>query len=78
MAMTRSVQRVWAREHGLSRRASLGDILKAQIEEHRADVFYNLDATGWDPSFIEKSSGMRQARHRLACGAVSQCIVFGL
>jgi hypothetical protein len=58
------VQRVWAREHGLSRRASLGDILKAQIEEHRADVFYNLDATGWDPSFIKNLPGC--VRHVIA------------
>jgi hypothetical protein len=52
-----AVQRVWAREHGLRPRASLGDILKAQIEEHRADVFYNLDATGWDASFIKSLPG---------------------
>jgi len=51
------VQRVWAREHGLSPRASLGDILKAQIEEHCADVFYNLDATGWDANFIKSLPG---------------------
>jgi len=51
------IQRVWAREHGLSRHASLGDILKAQIEEHRADVFYNLDATGWDADFIKSLPG---------------------
>lgn len=52
-----AVQRVWAREQGLSRRASLGDILKAQIEQHRADVFYNLDATGWDAGFIKSLPG---------------------
>jgi hypothetical protein len=52
-----AVQRVWAREQGLSPRASLGDILKAQIEEHRADVFYNLDATGWDENFIKSLPG---------------------
>ena len=57
---------------GLSRRASLSDILKAQIEEHRADVFYNLDATGWDARFYQESSGMRQERHRLACRAASR------
>jgi len=51
------VQRVWAREHGLSSRASLSDILKAQIEEHRADVFYNLDATGWGEDFIRSLPG---------------------
>jgi hypothetical protein len=51
------VQRVWAREHGLSSRASLSDILKAQIEEHRADVFYNLDATGWGADFVKNLPG---------------------
>jgi glycosyl transferase family 1 len=51
------VQRVWAKEHGLSLRASLSDILKAQIEEHRADVFYNLDATGWGADFIKGLPG---------------------
>jgi hypothetical protein len=58
------VQRVWARERGLSRRASLDDILKAQIEEHRTDVFYNLDATGWDPGFIKTLPGC--VRHVIA------------
>jgi glycosyltransferase involved in cell wall biosynthesis len=51
------VQRVWAREHGLSSRRSLGDILNAQIEQHRADVFYNLDATGWGGDFIKSLPG---------------------
>lgn len=51
------VQKVWAREHGLSSKASLNDILKAQIEEHRADVFYNLDATGWSANFIKSLPG---------------------
>ena len=55
------VQRVWAREHGLSRRAPLEEILKAQIEEHRADVFYNLDATGWGADFIKKLPGCVKA-----------------
>jgi hypothetical protein len=55
------VQRVWAREHGLSSRASLGDILKAQIEDHRADVFYNLDATGWGSDFIKSLPGCVKA-----------------
>ena len=51
------VQRVWAREHGLSSRASPDEILKAQIEEHRADVVYNHDATGWTPDFIRRLPG---------------------
>ena len=51
------VQRVWAREHGLNSRASQEDILKAQIEEHRAEVFYNVDATGWGGDFIRSLPG---------------------
>lgn len=51
------VQRVWAREHGLNARASLEEILKAQIEDHRADVFYNLDATGWGADFLSNLPG---------------------
>ena len=50
-------QKLWAREHGLPSRASLGEILKAQIEEHRADVFYNVDATGWGGDFIKNLPG---------------------
>src|ERR1700759_5067219 len=42
------VQRLWAREQGLPSSASPVEILKAQIEAHRTEVFYNLDATGWD------------------------------
>ncbi len=56
-----SVQRLWAREHGLSSRASLIDILKAQIEEHRTDVFYNHDATGWDEDFVKSLPGCVKA-----------------
>ncbi len=51
------VQRLWAREHGLNPRASLLDILKAQIEEHRTDVFYNLDTTGWGSDLIRNLPG---------------------
>lgn len=51
------VQRLWARENGLSSRATLPEILKAQIEHHRADVFYNLDATGWPSDFVKSLPG---------------------
>jgi hypothetical protein len=51
------VQKLWARERGLNSRASLEEILKAQIEEHRTDVFYNLDATGWSSDFIRSLPG---------------------
>jgi glycosyltransferase involved in cell wall biosynthesis len=55
------VQRVWAREHGLASRTPLDEILKAQIEDHRADVFYNLDATGWGSDFIKTLPGCVKA-----------------
>jgi glycosyltransferase involved in cell wall biosynthesis len=51
------VQRGWAREHGLSPHAPLDDILKAQIEQHRTDVLYNVDATGWKSDFIKSLPG---------------------
>lgn len=36
------LQRTWATEKGLSPKTSLDDILLAQIEEHKPDVFYTL------------------------------------
>jgi glycosyltransferase involved in cell wall biosynthesis len=51
------VQRGWARENGLGPRASLDDILKAQIEQHRTDVFYNVDASGWGSDFVKTLPG---------------------
>jgi glycosyltransferase involved in cell wall biosynthesis len=51
------VQRVWAREHGLKSSAPLDEILRAQIEEHRTEVFYNLDATGWEGDFMRRLPG---------------------
>ncbi len=51
------VQQLWAKEHGMASRASLDDILKAQIEEHRTDVFYNMDTTGWGSSLIRNLPG---------------------
>ncbi|MDE2376704.1 glycosyltransferase [Bradyrhizobium sp.] len=51
------VQRVWASEQGLSSRATPAEILKAQIEHHRADVFYNQDTTGWPSDFIRSLPG---------------------
>ena len=55
------IQRVWAREHGLKSNAPLDEILRAQIEEHRADVFYNLDATGWGADFMKRLPGCVKA-----------------
>jgi len=55
------VQKLWAREQGLPARTSIGDILKAQIEHHRADVLYNMDATGWNSEFIRSLPGCLKA-----------------
>lgn len=51
------VQRRWAKEQGLRSRASLGEILKAQIEAHRTEIFYTLDATILDRDFIKRLPG---------------------
>jgi hypothetical protein len=47
-------QRLWAAENGLSRSASLDEILLAQIEHHRADVFYNLDPMRYGDDFLKR------------------------
>jgi hypothetical protein len=51
------LQRTWAREHGMNARASLSDILRAQIEEHRTEVFYNIDVTSWEADFAKRLPG---------------------
>lgn len=51
------LQRTWARENGLSDKASLDDILLAQIEEHRTDVFYNLDPIRYPSTFVRRLPG---------------------
>src|SRR5690348_16290401 len=51
------VQRQWAKEQGMNPRASLGAILKAQIEAHRTEVFYVLDATSLDREFMSTLPG---------------------
>lgn len=51
------LQRLWADERGLKRNVSLQDILLAQIEEHRAEVFYNLDPVRFGTSFVKRLPG---------------------
>lgn len=48
------LQRMWAKENGLPRSTSLADILLSQIEEHRAEVFYNLDPVRWGSDFLTR------------------------
>lgn len=46
------VQRIWAKEHGMPSKSSLADILRAQIEAHRTEIFYNQDPLRYGSSFL--------------------------
>ena len=48
------LQRMWAREHGLPANSSLETVLLSQIEDHRTEVFYNLDPVGYQSQFIRR------------------------
>lgn len=48
------LQKKWARENGLRTSASLEEILLAQIEAHRTEVFYNLDPMRYPSSFVRR------------------------
>jgi Glycosyl transferases group 1 len=50
------LQSLWAREHDLQTN-DLEQILLAQIENHRAEVFYNLDPMRYDSAFVKKLPG---------------------
>ena len=52
-----NLQRHWARENGLRGRLPLEDILLAQIEHHRTEIFYNLDPVRYPSSFVRKLPG---------------------
>jgi len=51
------LQRLWARENGLPAKATLEDILLAQIEQHRTEVFYNSDPIRYPSSFVRRLPG---------------------
>jgi hypothetical protein len=51
------LQRQWAQEKGMSAKTSLENILLAQIEHHRTEVFYNLDPVRYPSSFVAKLPG---------------------
>jgi hypothetical protein len=48
---------MWAKEQGMPANSSLPDILIAQIEHHRTEVFYNLDPIKYGDSFIRRLPG---------------------
>ena len=50
-------QRLWAKERGMPGSPSLDDILLAQIEHHRSEVFYNLDPIRYGSVFIRRLPG---------------------
>jgi hypothetical protein len=51
------LQRAWATEMGLNRDTKLTEILLAQIEEHRTEVFYNLDPMRFGADFVRRLPG---------------------
>ncbi len=51
------LQRAWARENGMQTAASMADILLAQIEAHRTEVFYNLDPMRYGNAFLARLPG---------------------
>lgn len=51
------LQNMWAKENGLPEKASLREILYAQIEEHRTEVFYNLDPMRYQSDFVRGLPG---------------------
>jgi Glycosyl transferases group 1 len=51
------LQRQWAREHGMPDSTSLDDILLAQIEQHRSEIFYNLNPTRYQSEFVRRLPG---------------------
>lgn len=51
------LQRLWAQEQGMPSKASLASILRAQIESHRTDVFYNLDPMRYQSDFVRSLPG---------------------
>ncbi len=59
-----ALQRAWAREMGMSTKASLAEILLAQIESHRTEVFYNLDPMRYGGDFIRNLPGCVRIRSR--------------
>lgn len=50
-------QQLWARERGLPTSSKPDAILLAQIEEHRTEVFYNLDPLRFGSAFVRRLPG---------------------
>ncbi|VVS98437.1 conserved hypothetical protein [Sphingomonas sp. EC-HK361] len=50
-------QRLWAKENGLPANATLEEILRAQIEHHRTEIFYNTDPMRYGDDFLATLPG---------------------
>ena len=59
-----TLQKTWARAHGMPASSSGEDILVAQIEAHRTEVFYNIDPLRFGNKFLRRLPG--SVRHTLA------------
>jgi len=59
-----TMQKLWSRENGLPPKSTLEEILLAQIEEHRTEVFYNLDPVRYPSEFVKKLPGC--VKHSIA------------
>jgi hypothetical protein len=55
-------QHAWATERGMPSKVTLDDILLAQIEEHRTEVFYNLDPMTFPGRFAQRLPGTVKAK----------------
>ena len=51
------LQGMWAAERGMPKDSTLEQILLAQIEHHRTEVFYNLDPIRYGSAFVRKLPG---------------------
>jgi glycosyltransferase involved in cell wall biosynthesis len=49
-------QKAWARENGIAGKSPV-EILLAQIEEHRTEVFYNMDPVRFSSDFVRQLPG---------------------
>jgi hypothetical protein len=52
-----ALQNMWAAENGMKLGSSPESVLLAQIEDHRADVFYNLDPMRFQSRFVRRLPG---------------------
>jgi hypothetical protein len=57
-----TLQALWARAQGMPATATREDILLAQMEQHRTEVFYDIDPTNHPPNFLGRLPGSVRAR----------------